>query len=413
MRCVIDSDDVRELLGLMMPQLNERQRRILLAGLSEMMGRGGVKAVSELSGVSTVTISKGRSEIKGLERDPMAHPGSEEGARIRTPGAGRKPAHESQPGIDRAIESMLEGNTIGDPESPLTWTTLSTRDISQSLKAKGFDISHVTVSKRLAEMGYSLQQNKKYVESGDPGPDRDDQFRFIQSQSSLFMMFGCPVISVDAKKKELVGNYKNPGAEYRPAGEPRMVNDHDFVGELGKAVPYGIYDIGRDEGYVNVGIGPDTAEFAVNSIRSWWTSMGSEAYPDATMLMITADCGGSNGRRNRLWRSELQRFADETGLVIAVRHYPPGTSKWNKIEHRLFSFISMNWRGRPLLSYEVIVNLIGNTRTASGLEVRCDLDLNEYVKGIKVSDEEMDSLNIREDSWHGEWNYVVSPRVDS
>ena len=413
MQCVIDSDDVRELLGLMMPELNERQRRILLAALSEMMGHGGVKSLSEITGVSTVTISKGRSEIRVLPRDPRARPGSGGGGRIRAPGAGRRPAHEGQPGLDGAIESMLDGNTVGNPESPLTWTTLSTRDISEALKARGFSVSHVTVSRRLAEMGYSLQQNKKYVESGKPGPDRDGQFRFIQQQSSLFMMFGFPVISVDAKKKELVGNYKNPGAEYRPSGDPRLVNDHDFVGELGKAVPYGIYDIGRDEGYVSVGIGADTAEFAVNSIRSWWTSMGSDAYPDATMLMITADCGGSNGRRNRLWKVELQRFADESGLTIAVRHYPPGTSKWNKIEHRLFSFISMNWRGRPLTSYEIIVSLIGSTRTSSGLEVACELDPNEYAKGIKVSDEEVGSLNIHRDRWRGDWNYIIAPRGNS
>lgn len=410
MQYLIEYERIERFLGAIMPMMNETQRRQLLAAMSEMLGRGSVEELSRITGVSTVTISKGRSEIKDMERDPKARPTSDPDARVRASGAGRKPAHETQEGLDTAIMSMLDGNTIGNPESPITWTTLSTRDISDRLKTKGFDVSHVTVAKRLDALGFSLQQNKKYVESGNPGPDRDAQFRFIFHQSSLFMMFGCPVISVDTKKKELVGNYKNAGKEYRPIGDPRIVNDHDFEGELGKAVPYGIYDIGRNEGYVNVGISADTAEFAVNSIRSWWTTMGSDAYPDAKMLMITADCGGSNGRRNRLWKAELQKLADETGLSIYVRHFPPGTSKWNKIEHRLFSFISKNWRGKPLESYETIVNLIGDTTTKSGLKVTCDLDLNEYIKGIKVEDKEYNSLNISSDQWHGEWNYCIAPR---
>lgn len=410
MQCLIESERLEQFLGAVMPMMNEAQRRQMLAALSEMLGRGSVEELSRITGVSTVTISKGRSEIKGMERDPKARPASDSDARVRAPGAGRKPAHETQEGLDTAILSMLDGNTVGNPESPITWTTLSTRVISDRLKTKGFDVSHVTVAKRLDALGFSLQQNKKYIESGNPGPDRDAQFEFISNQSSLFMMFGCPVISVDAKKKELVGNYKNAGKEYRPVGESRVVNDHDFEGELGKAVPYGIYDIGRNEGYVNVGISADTAEFAVNSIRSWWTTMGSDAYPDAKMLMIIADCGGSNGRRNRLWKAELQKLADETGLTIFIRHFPPGTSKWNKIEHRLFSFISKNWRGRPLESYEVIVNLIGGTTTESGLKVASDLDLNEYAKDLKVEDEEYGCLNITFDQWHGEWNYCIAPR---
>lgn len=413
MQRLIESESLERFLGVMMPLMNESQRRHLLAAMSEMLGRGSIEELSNITGVSTVTISRGRSEIKEMELDPKARPPSEPNARIRAPGAGRKPAHEKQEGLDGVILSMLDGNIVGNPESPITWTTLSTREISRRLKAKGFNISHVTVAKRLDAMDFSLQQNKKYMESGNPGPDRDAQFRFISQQSSLFMMFGCPVISVDAKKKELVGNYKNSGAEYRPIGEPRLVNDHDFEGELGKAVPYGIYDIGRNEGYVNVGISSDTAEFAVNSIRSWWTTMGSDAYPDAKMLMITADCGGSNGRRNRLWKTELQRFADEVGLTIFVRHFPPGTSKWNKIEHRLFAFISKNWSGRPLENYEIIVNLIGNTTTETGLKVNCDPDPNEYVKSIKIDDEEFSRLNIVLDEWHGEWNYCISAREHS
>ena len=410
MQYLLESDKVEEFLGVVMPLMNESQRRHVLAALSEMLGRGSVEELSKITGVSTVTISKGRSEIKEMERDPKSRQTSDSAARIRAPGAGRKPAHESQKGLDDAILAMLEGNIIGNPESPITWTTLSTRDISDRLMMKGFKISHVTVAKRLDAMDFSLQQNKKYTESGNPGPDRDAQFKFISEQSALFMMFGCPVISVDAKKKELVGNYKNSGQEYRKKGDPREVNDHDFEGELGKAVPYGIYDITRNEGYVNVGISSDTAEFAVNSIRSWWTTMGSDAYPEADMLMITADCGGSNGKNNRLWKMELQKLADEIGLKIFVRHYPPGTSKWNKIEHRLFSFISKNWRGKPLESYEIIVNLIGNTTTKTGLKVKCDLDMNEYLRGIRVDDEDYQNINITFDEHHGEWNYCISPR---
>lgn len=413
MHRLIDQEKLTDFLGVMMPEMNEMQRRHLLAALSEMLGRGSIPVLSEITDVSSVTISKGRKEIAEVERDAKARPSAKGNGRIRSEGGGRTAAHKAQPGLDEALESLMEGYTVGNPENPLRWTTKSTRRLSAELKGKGYDISYVTVGKRLKEIGYSLQQNKKFTEAGDPGPDRDAQFRFISEQTSMFLLFGCPVISVDAKKKELVGNYKNAGSEYRPKGEPRLVNDHDFEGGLGKAVPYGIYDIGRDEGYVNVGISADTAEFAVNSIRSWWTMMGSDAYPEAKMLMITADCGGSNGRRNRLWKKELQNLADETGLTIFVRHFPPGTSKWNKIEHRLFSFISMNWRGRPLEDYAVIVNLISGTSSRTGLSVKCDLDRNEYVKGIRISDEEMEGLNITKDTWHGEWNYAIAPREKS
>jgi hypothetical protein len=372
------------------------------------MGIVSVTKLSEMTGVSAVTISKARQEIETLERDPCARPSSDDDVRIRSPGAGRRSATEIYPELTVELESLLEDNTIGDPMSPITWTTKSTRTLSSELKSRGMDVSNVTVSRILDGMGYSLQQNRKYIESGNPGPDRDGQFRFISSQCRSFMGSGCPVISVDAKKKELVGNYKNGDSEYRRKDDPRKLNDHDFCDT--KAVPYGIYDIGRDEGYVNVGISKDTAEFAVNSIRSWWTTMGSDVYPEAKDVMITADCGGSNGRRNRLWKSELQRLADDTGLTFHVRHYPPGTSKWNKIEHRLFSFISMNRKGRPFESIEVIVNLIANTTNSSGLKVRCDFDPNIYHKGIKVSDEELRRINISYEDWHGEWNYSIAPR---
>ena len=408
MQYEIELSDIEEFLGTMMPQLNEKQRRYFLASFSKLMGRGSVTKLSEMTGVSAVTISKARQEIKTLKRNPRARPSSDDDVRIRSPGAGRRSATEIYPELTVELESLLEDNTIGDPMSPITWTTKSTRTLSSELKSRGMDVSNVTVSKILDGMGYSLQQNRKYIESGNPGPDRDGQFRFISSQCRSFMGSGCPVISVDAKKKELVGNYKNGGSEYRRKDDPRKVNDHDFCDT--KAVPYGIYDIGRDEGYVNVGISKDTAEFAVNSIRSWWTTMGSDVYPEAKDVMITADCGGSNGRRNRLWKSELQRLADDTGLTFHVRHYPPGTSKWNKIEHRLFSFISMNRKGRPLESIEVIVNLIGNTTNSSGLKVRCDFDPNIYHKGIKVSDEELRGINISYEDWHGEWNYSIAPR---
>ncbi len=395
MQSMIDSNDVQEFLGVMMPELDEKQRRHMLAALSEIMGRGSVTELAGMTGISTTTIAKGKHEIKNVLRDPRARPSPSKQGRVRAPGAGRKPAQEAQPGIDIALESLLDGNVVGDPESPLTWTTLSTRSLANALRLKGFSVSHVTVSRMLEDRGYSLQQNKKYIESGDSSLDRDGQFRYIFQQSALFMMFGYPVVSVDAKK--LVGNYKNDGLEYWPKGESKLVNDHSFMEPLGKAVPYGIYNINRDESYVSVGVSSDTAEFAVNSIRSWWATMGRETYPEATMLMITVDCDGSNSRRNRLWKCELQRFADETGLTVAVRHFPPGTSKWNKIEHRLFSFISMNWHGKPLTSYEIIVNLIGNTTNSSELKVRCELDLREYAKGIKVLDEEMNFLNIKAD----------------
>ncbi len=402
-------DGMKDIIGTMMPILDERQRRIFLSVIAENTGWGSYSDLAEFTGYSVQTLKRGREEVERMPRNPKARPDCDSDRRMRAEGGGRKSKVDQDPTIKTEILSMLDGNVIGDPESPLTWTTKSTRTLSDALKEKGVEVSHRIVADVLKEEGFSLQQNKKYVQSGDPGPDRDEQFRYIQTECELMQSMDCPVISVDTKKKELVGNYKNGGSEYRPKGKPRVVNDHDFQGELGKAVPYGIYDIGANEGYVSVGMSADTAEFAVNSIRTWWNAMGKERYPEAGKLMIAADGGGSNGSRNRLWKVELQKFANESGLEIRVRHFPPGTSKWNKIEHRLFSFISMNWRGRPLESYEIIVNLIGATTNKSGLKVKCGLDEREYEKGIRISDDEMEGLNLFRDHWHGEWNYSILP----
>ena len=402
-------DGMKDVIATMMPLLDERQRQIFLSVLSENLGWGSASDISEFTGISLQTLTRGRSEADLLPRDPRARPKSDSDQRIRAEGGGRKSKTSENPEIKKAILSMLDGNIIGDPMSPLTWTTKSTRNLSEALKEQGMDVSYRIVNQVLKDEGFSLQQNKKYVQTGNPGPDRDEQFRYIKTECELMDSMNCPVISVDTKKKELIGNYKNGGQEYRKKGDPRLVNDHDFMGDQGRAVPYGILDIGANEALVSVGISADTAEFAVNSIRTWWSTMGKERYPDARKIMITADGGGSNGSRNRLWKKELQNFADETGLEILVRHFPPGTSKWNKIEHRLFSFISMNWRGRPLETLEVIVNLIGSTTNRSGLKVECSLDEREYEKGIRVSDEEMGDINLFRDSWRGDWNYRIIP----
>lgn len=404
---LFEQENLVEFVGTMMPQLDEKRRRIFLGALSELLGRGGITSLSTLTGVSRVTITAAKQEIKKLVKDPKARPLSADTVRIRSVGGGRKSSAELNSELESELLSLLDGNTVGDPENPLCWTTKSLRNLSQALSLKGICVSHVTVGKILEQLGFSLQQNKKYVEAGDPGPDRDEQFNFINDLSKEFMAAGEPVISVDTKKKELVGNYKNNGCEYKPKGEPTQVEDHDF-GKL-KASPYGIYDIGANEGFVNVGISADTGAFAVNSIRSWWNEMGKERYPFAKRLMITADGGGSNGRRCRLWKVSLQEFANETGLEIHVSHFPPGTSKWNKIEHRLFSYISKNWRGRPLETLEVIVSLIAGTTTKSGLKVQCKLDESEYMKGIKIADDQMAALNHQKKEWHGEWNYIISP----
>jgi hypothetical protein len=327
--------------------------------------------------------------------------------RIRRAGAGRKPLKEKDKTLLEVLKNLVETSTMGDPESPLLWTTQSLRTLAATLQARGYKVGHVTVGALLAEQGYSLQGNKKTLE-GTAHPDRDAQFQFIASRAKECQEQVQPVISVDTKKKELVGPYKNGGKSYRPKGDPVKVKVHDFMDkDLGKVAPYGVYDLKNNEAWVNIGTDHDTSVFAVESIRRWWYMMGKERYPDATRLMITADSGGSNGARVRLWKVELQKFANETGLEILVSHFPPGTSKWNKIEHRLFSAISLNWRGRPLISHEVIVNLIESTSTRTGLKVRASLDTNQYPKGIKVPDAEMKALSYHPESFHGEWNYSI------
>lgn len=411
MDIVVKEVNLTVLTGIVMQLLNEKLRRMVLGALCHCIGRGSVKLLSELTGVARDTIIKGKKEVSELPLDPTARPKASSLEQIREKGGGRKKASDKNKEIRERILRLVEPNTVGNPENPLLWTTKSLRNISDELDKEGIDISYVTVGKILEEEGFSLQQNKKYTEAGEPSPDRDEQFQFINDQCKEFMAESQPVISVDTKKKELVGNYKNGGREYCHQGQPTLVNDHDFGKD--RACPYGIYDIAANSGYVNVGVSADTGQFAVNSIRNWWYGMGAKRYPNAKQLMITCDGGGSNGRRNRLWKTSLQEFANETGLEIHVSHFPPGTSKWNKIEHRMFSFISKNWRGRPLESLAIIVSLIAATTTKKGLKVQCSLDKNEYLKGMKVSDEEMAKLNIQQNEWHGEWNYVIAPQNEA
>jgi hypothetical protein len=388
-------------IGFMMPILNEKQRRHMLASEAKAFGHGGIKIVSEISGVAKTTIRTGINEL--------TNPITKVTDRVRKNGGGRKKKDSKYPDLRKEILNRVEPMVRGDPESTLLWSSKSTRKIEADLKKNSYNVSHVVIAKILKDLGYSLQANKKTHE-GSKNPDRNAQFEHIDKQAKAFIRAGQPVISVDTKKKELIGNFKNNGQEYAPKDTPKEVNAYDFMSEaLCKAIPYGIYDIVKNEGWVNVGISNDTAAFAVASIKRWWNGLGKESYPQATQLMITADGGGSNGVRVRLFKRELQDFANETGLSISVCHFPPGTSKWNKIEHRLFSFISKNWRGQPLLDLVTVVNLIGNTRTNAGLKVCCELDEAEYEKGIQVSDEEMNALNIKRDEFHGEWNYTIFP----
>ncbi len=386
------------------PTFDERSRRLWAAAEALSAGRGGVVSVHRATGISRSTIYQG---IKDLENP---HKLQERLTRTRNPGGGRKKTVDVVPGLRSALEALVEPITRGDPESPLRWTCKSLRILAGELKDQGCSVSHRMVGELLHEMGYSLQANRKTSE-GKQHPDRNEQFEFINLLVEENLEIGNPVISVDAKKKELVGNFKNIGREWRPKGVPEQVNVYDFLsGAKGRATPYGVYDIGKDEGWVNVGADRDTAVFAVESIRRWWNTMGQANYPKATELIITADGGGSNGSRIRLWKSQLQDFCNEIRIPIAVSHFPPGTSKWNKIEHRLFSFISMNWRGKPLTSFETILNLISSTTTKSGLTVRAEIDLNKYPKGIKVSDAHMRMLDISRNDFHGEWNYILRPQ---
>lgn len=383
------------------PTFDERTRRSWAASEALTIGRGGISAVSRATGLARNTIKQG---IRDLE-DPQ-----EMDNRTRMPGGGRKKTVDKNPELLAALEALVEPITRGDPESPLRWTCKSVRKLAEELKSQGFSVSHRLVAELLHELGYSLQANRK-TDEGKQHPDRNLQFEFINLLVEENLKIGNPVISVDAKKKELVGNFKNGGREWHPKGKPEEVNVYDFLSNAeGRATPYGVYDIGRDEGWINVGIDKDTAEFAVESIRRWWLAMGQENYPEATELIITADGGGSNGSRIRLWKTQLQDFCNEICIPISVSHFPPGTSKWNKIEHRLFSFISMNWRGKPLTSFETIINLITATTTKSGLTVKAGIDLNTYQKGIKISDAQLKLISMSKNDFHGEWNYTLHPQ---
>jgi len=393
---------IKRRFELLAPVLNERTRRLVAAAEAVAYGRGGGVAVARATGVSRRAIRHGISELEA----PAAVP---EG-RVRRPGGGRKSAVESHPGLRDALEALVEPTTRGDPESALRWTCKSVRNLAEELRKDGYSVSHQVVTELLHDLEYSLQANRKVLE-GSQHPDRNAQFEYVNDRVQQQVAAGQPAISVDAKKKELVGPFKNDGRELRPKGDPEQVRVYDFVDkQLGRATPYGVYDLARNQGWVTVGMDHDTAEFAMASIQHWWQTLGRATYPGATSLLITADGGGSNGSRLRLWKLELQRFADESGLEVRVCHLPPGTSKWNKIEHRLFSYITQNWRGKPLVSYEVIVSLIAATKTRSGLTVRCELDDRTYPIGRKVTDAEFASVNLDRDAFHGEWNYRIRPR---
>jgi hypothetical protein len=386
--------------------LDERARRHWAASEARAYGWGGVSAVSNATGMSPNTIRKGLAELESRD----AAPGSEVSSRLRKPGGGRKRLTETDPQLSVELDSLVAPLTRGDPQSPLRWTCKSTSNLAQELSLQGHPISARAVAQLLNVAGYSLQGNRKTLE-GAAHPDRNAQFEHINTKVKRFQQRGQPVISVDTKKKELVGPYKNAGREWQRKGEPERVDVHDFPDpELGKVIPYGVFDMSRNEGWVSVGIDHDTAQFAVQAIGRWWQKMGSKRYPHASALLITADGGGSNGSRCRLWKVALQSLVARLGLPVHVCHFPPGTSKWNKIEHRMFSHITQNWRGRPLVSHEVIVNLIANTTTRAGLKIRAELDRGTYPTGIKITDAELASLNLKQDAFHGDWNYTVLPK---
>jgi transposase len=399
---VIDEAAIQARYAAVAPLIDERARRLLAGSEALAVGRGGVAAVARATGLARTTVQRGVADVRAGERVARG--------RIRRPGAGRPPIEDRDPTLRHDLESLIEPTSRGDPESPLRWTTRSVRNLAVELRRQGHAVSHQTVSELLHDLGYSLQANRKTLE-GTNHPDRDAQFSHLNAAVQLQLSLGEPVISVDTKKKELVGPFKNGGRELRPKGSPEPVRMHDFViDELGRASPYGVYDLAANEAWVSVGTDHDTAAFAVESIRRWWATMGQPLYSGARRLLVTADAGGSNGYRVRLWKLELQKLADETGLEIAVCHFPPGTSKWNKIEHRLFSAISQNWRGKPLVSHEVIVKLIAATTTRTGLRVRSELDTNAYPAGVTVGDAEMETLYLRPEAFHGEWNYTLLPR---
>ena len=398
------TQSIHEKFLVLEPVLDERAKRLWAAAEARSLGRGGVTGVAEATGMSRSRIHAGLREI-----DSAGPGGVSSSGRQRAPGAGRKRVEEKDAGLVEALRRLVDPATRGDPTGPLLWTTLSAARLSEALGREGHPASERTVNRLLHDLGYSLQSNRKTVE-GRQHPDRDAQFRHVNRKAKTFQGRGEPVVSVDTKKKELVGNFRNGGREWHPKGEPEKVLVHDFKDkELGKAIPYGVYDLAANNGWVSVGVDHDTASFAAESVRRWWERMGRHAHPDAKRLLVTADAGGSNGPRNRLWKVELQRVADATGLEVSVCHFPPGTSKWNKIEHRMFCWITENWRGRPLVSREAVVELIANTTTREGLSIRAELDENEYPTGVKVSDEELAGVRIRRSAFHGDWNYMVSP----
>lgn len=400
---MIDEEAIGERFRALAGELNERQRRLWAASEARSAGRGGIAAVARATGMAVETIRIGIRELDGgLTLEP---------GRVRRRGGGRKPLTESDPTLLADLERILEADTRGDPESPLRWTAKSVRQLAAALGELGHRVHFSSVAKLLRGLGYSLQANHKTRE-GASHPDRDAQFEHINRTARAAIDAGEPVISVDTKKKELLGDFKNGGREWRPKGTPELVRTHDFKDkQLGKAIPYGVYDLANNEGWVSVGIDHDTAQFAVNSIQRWWEHLGRERFPNASTLTITADCGGSNGNRTRLWKVELQRLADETGLQIQVCHFPPGTSKWNKIEHRLFSFISINWRAKPLISRQVIIDLINSTTTRTGLKVYARLDERSYPDNIRVSNADLAAVRIERHSFHPDWNYIIKPRT--
>jgi hypothetical protein len=402
MAAVVDVDEARlaAKFAALVPHLDERQRRLLAGAEARALGHGGIRVVARAAGMREATVSRGAAELEA---------GGEPLGRVRAAGAGRKRLADLDPGLRPALLALIEPEERGDPVSPLRWTTKSTRVLAEELTRQGHRVGADTVAGLLRAEGFSLQGNAKSVE-GKQSPDRDAQFRYLNDQVTRHREAGEPVVSVDTKKKEQVGEFANPGRQWRPAGDPVRVRDHDFLDrERGKVAPYGIYDLAANTGWVNVGIDHDTAVFAAESLRRWWRGDGAAAYPGATRLLITADAGGSNSYRSRVWKAELAALATETGLVITVCHFPPGTSKWNKIEHRLFSHITSNWRGRPLTSHEVIVNSIAATTTRTGLRVHAQLDEGRYPTGVKISDEQMAALPITFHDWHGDWNYTLNP----
>jgi transposase len=397
----VTEEGLEEFFSVISPLLDERQRRVVAGATARLLGRGGTTAVARAAEMSRNTVTTGAAELETGEAASQR--------RVRREGGGRKQAINKDPNLLLELDDLVSPEARGDPMSPLRWTSKSTYKLADALRAKGFDVGPTTVRELLHEMGYSLQGTSKQKE-GAQHVDRDAQFHHINDTAAAFVANGQPVISVDAKKKELIGEYSNAGQEYQPAGKPTRTKVHDFIDpEMGKAIPYGVYDLGADEGWVSVGDDADTAGFAVATIGRWWAQMGRPRYPDATQLLICADAGGSNGYRIRAWKVELARLAKETGLEITVAHFPPGTSKWNKIEHRLFSFITMNWRGRPLTSYRVMVQLIANTTTKKGLKVNAALDEGHYPTGVKITNEELAAVPLTRNKFQGDWNYTVHP----